>query len=563
MSKTRKPQKPVTPGQYPPAGVTLQRRPDGSTAVEVRGRWVCCVARDYLKAWDTHPFAPFGQLLELSRGELRFVNTSVLGLVFPWIERRRPANGWALAVGREAQRSALIRRKSIDPGMLLWLGRYLASETGWPLCEESATELLREAVRRVFRPPFTQKLLPLLAEPRSLGVLMSVLQEPWLEWDVVWNRFLDIFEAARGPALARIREVLATESHPDQVAALELLSYFPGEASHQLRSRYLRHPNPLVRRAAVDRLREYDAETLAHLRVLVLDDDPKIAAPAAVLLGDQDSEAVTPLCKAVKSPHPEVQIAAAKALGDRGNPEAISPIAEALEARLAEEHRGPVVFTLMEALQHLGKKECVPALALALQNPDTEIRTAAAGCLGLPQVPEAVPYLIPVMLKDPEIPVATVAAQSLVEIGDPAAGAAFVQALGHASWEVRAEATRGVGRFGSPKAGAALDHALGDLYPEVRVGAALALQQIALRFPEQAFRLRGAIPALRRLAGAWSGDTREARGAYRAALAQMDGATTHVDQLPLPAADLDARREELPVPASPAAPASEDLPLPS
>lgn len=189
--------------------------------------------------------------------------------------------------------------------------------------------------------------------------------------------------------------------------------------------------------------------------------------------------------------------------------------------------------TAAAALGEMRSLRAVPALLIALEDPQREVRMAAAGALGRLQAAEAVEALVD-RVADDRLPWA-VAGQALLSIGaealpglrrleespiaearafatelvgllgDAADAPALVVRLRDSSAEVRAKAARALGRLGAEEGAAGLRRALDDRIPFVRATAAIALGAIGDR---------EALPAL--LAQARSDRFEAARAAARA-----------------------------------------------
>jgi HEAT repeat protein len=135
----------------------------------------------------------------------------------------------------------------------------------------------------------------------------------------------------------------------------------------------------------------------------------------------------------------------------------------------------------------------VDALAVALRDPDIEVRTSAAQALGSMGDPRAVEALLQALRSDADAGVRKMAAWALGEIESPAAVGGLSQAVrSDSSAEVRAAAAWALGEIESAEAVGALGAALRDSSVEVRRNAVWALGEI-----ESADAVEWLVPALR------------------------------------------------------------------
>lgn len=121
----------------------------------------------------------------------------------------------------------------------------------------------------------------------------------------------------------------------------------------------------------------------------------------------------------------------------------------------------------------------VPALMLAVNDPDREVRTAAIRALGFLGAPEAVEALAAVLARTAAGPAgrevsARVVSGSLVRFG-PDTARALVPLLSHPAWRVRGAAAYLLGEVRATPHAQALVERLSDAEPDVRAKAAQAL----------------------------------------------------------------------------------------
>lgn len=113
---------------------------------------------------------------------------------------------------------------------------------------------------------------------------------------------------------------------------------------------------------------------------LLGDEQPAIRAAATQALGDLGDRGTTPqLIEQLKDPAVIVRAGAAEALGKIGDSSAVSPLADALQAR-DNYYRGSSLWVrahFVGALGEIGSRDAVPTLLRALDDTDTGVQQAA------------------------------------------------------------------------------------------------------------------------------------------------------------------------------------------
>jgi len=111
---------------------------------------------------------------------------------------------------------------------------------------------------------------------------------------------------------------------------------------------------------------------------LLAEHDPRVRAALLAIAGEFDTPAAVAICRgALEDPEPRVRMAACEAWRKRGGPEAVSLLA----ARAAADSDIDVRLRALRELGSLGDEAAVPALALALEDPDPAIQYRAVGSL--------------------------------------------------------------------------------------------------------------------------------------------------------------------------------------
>jgi HEAT repeat protein len=145
-----------------------------------------------------------------------------------------------------------------------------------------------------------------------------------------------------------------------------------------------------------------------------------------------------------------VRGAAARALGRTADPAVVPALLQALRDKA-----GLVYDFALNALieMHVDDPTVVTTLLGMVDDPDADIRRAAATLLGKQKASEAVPVLIN-LLGDEVLAVGHAAAEALGEIGDIQALAALVEILAspHTDWAMCINAAQAVGKLGDASA---------------------------------------------------------------------------------------------------------------
>eukprot|EP00930_Biecheleria_cincta_P076954 TRINITY_DN6419_c0_g1_i1.p1 TRINITY_DN6419_c0_g1~~TRINITY_DN6419_c0_g1_i1.p1 ORF type:complete len:985 (+),score=236.50 TRINITY_DN6419_c0_g1_i1:123-3077(+) len=211
------------------------------------------------------------------------------------------------------------------------------------------------------------------------------------------------------------------------------------------------------------------------------------AARSLERLGEHAALAVPALIQALKDPEEEVRAAVATALGQLG-----SASAQALPTLLQAASEDPVErvrVAACTALGHLGAlvgddDSVEPVLVARLEDSRSEVRSAAAGALGMLAMPSAVAPLA-LHLEDSEAHVRASAARALGNIGGADAAVALpklIQCLKDTDHVVRKATAVTLGRMGYHAAPAAITLAetMRDSNSQVREATAHALSLLEL-----------------------------------------------------------------------------------
>ncbi|NLP63329.1 HEAT repeat domain-containing protein [Paraburkholderia sacchari] len=233
-----------------------------------------------------------------------------------------------------------------------------------------------------------------------------------------------------------------------------------------------------VRRIAVLDLADLEDSSLVAPLIAALRDDPspEVRREAAFVLASWEQEdVVEALCATLLDADTGVREAAQQALAELKEPGS----ARVLRRWAAR----PEPFARRAALRGLRELRDAaafePALA-ALADADADVRLEAVAVLGWLKDRRAVAPLAALATADAHGAVrrAAVGALGFAAVNETDAGAALLNALADADWQVREEAATTLGKLRLPAARDALIHALDDDYWQVRLRAARALGRV-------------------------------------------------------------------------------------
>lgn len=249
----------------------------------------------------------------------------------------------------------------------------------------------------------------------------------------------------------------------------------------------LRSPTPGLPPLAEQLLLRLGASATPALVDALLNRHPDIRVKVAALLGhSQDPRAVPALVRALRSQYYLVREQAALALGNLLDPQALPAVLEAL--------KDPEPEVRTAAVSTAGRYEdpnTFDQMAdLLLEDPQIEVRQAAAKALGKTRRVEAIPYLMLALHDSFWWYEREAAAETLLDaieaIGQPAVDY-LLAALKDPEGAVRRFAAKLLGRIRDPRAIEPLGMALYDIHAEVGQAAAESLA----RFGEAGLRVLG------------------------------------------------------------------------
>ncbi|WP_206956095.1 HEAT repeat domain-containing protein [Trinickia acidisoli] len=231
-----------------------------------------------------------------------------------------------------------------------------------------------------------------------------------------------------------------------RAAAADSLSELKQASSGAVLQRWVRQPDPFVRRSVLRGLRELRcAEAFGHALSALDDDDATVRLEAVAVLGWlKDERALGPLAqRAAGDADAGVRRAAVGALG-------FAPAADETTAR---------------------------ALLAALRDDAWQVREEATATLGKLRTPSAVDPLV-AALDDPYWQIQLRAVRSLGQIRNARAAPAVAALLTHPIGNLRREAALALGELRDTGTLPALRDALLDSDPDVRKAARIAIAQI-------------------------------------------------------------------------------------
>ncbi len=195
-----------------------------------------------------------------------------------------------------------------------------------------------------------------IADPRTESLLIQALQSEEEDPDARAQVALGLGRIGTPRAFQSLARALSDANLVVADSASESLK-LAGVRALETLAEAVRHPNPAVRRRAVD-----------------------------ALGGVQDVRAVNLLAQALRDPDPVVRRASATALGEVGRPEAVSVLIGALRS-----DDGGVVQNAVQSLVRIGRPAIEPLTRL-LSDADEKVAYASASALSA--IPEAEPVLM-------------------------------------------------------------------------------------------------------------------------------------------------------------------------
>jgi HEAT repeat protein len=237
----------------------------------------------------------------------------------------------------------------------------------------------------------------------------------------------------------------------------------------------LSHEDCGVRRVAVlEFVDQGDEEDLPEIvRILSQDPEPQLRLEAAQALAGWDrTDTVAALAAALQDVPPVREAAAAslQEIKDPGLGVVLIPYARHADAF--------VVAAALRALKELRVVAAAEPALSALQHPDAPVRREAVGVLGWLKLGDALPRLARLVAEDPDTEVrrAVSGALGLAAPQNEVALAALKTGLRDSQWQVREEAATTLGKFNSDVGtNAVLREALEDEHWQVRLRAARSL----------------------------------------------------------------------------------------
>ena len=168
--------------------------------------------------------------------------------------------------------------------------------------------------------------------------------------------------------------------------------------------------DPAKRTQAANELIRLGPAAVDGLMEAVVGTDPSLATMAAQLLVKLGATAIPRLSEILSSAHPETRQRVADILGEMRHPNAIPSLIEAAHGQFFT-----VRARAASALAKIGDPQVVPLLIELLGDKEPPVRQAAALAVGTFKDPRCLIRLSDVLLEDPELEVRQAAAQGLAE----------------------------------------------------------------------------------------------------------------------------------------------------
>lgn len=231
-----------------------------------------------------------------------------------------------------------------------------------------------------------------------------------------------------------------------------------------------------TRDRAMQALIRLDADALPALLEALQTRDPNLLAIYEQSLVRIPS-ATLELVKVLSTAHPVLRARAADVLGLRRDKSAVPALLNALKSEFYTVRARAAI-----ALGRIGEKQAIPALMNTLKDPERDVRIAACLGLGFFKDPSTFDEIANLLLDDPEIEVRQAAAKVLGESRHPAALSFLMEALRDSYWWYERETAAGDLLTAIENMGAAavepLIEALKDKEGAVRKYAAILLGRI-------------------------------------------------------------------------------------
>jgi HEAT repeat protein len=233
-----------------------------------------------------------------------------------------------------------------------------------------------------------------LNDPRSIPYAIKLLSD---RSPLVTSSAVFVLQTLKKQALEPIIELLDTapiKSYPAIFQALTLVS--PRTANAKL-NQLIQHTQATKRQQAAAILAELkEHQAIPALSILLQDPVPTVRSAAAQTLREFSSKRALPaLINAITDSDANVRAYAAEALGKIGDKRAVKPLLaladDTSEVDTGNPHtmRSVVIF----ALSQIGDRQALNTLLTALNDPDADVRWAAAIGLGKIKDPSAIPAL--------------------------------------------------------------------------------------------------------------------------------------------------------------------------
>jgi HEAT repeat protein len=168
--------------------------------------------------------------------------------------------------------------------------------------------------------------------------------------------------------------------------------------------------DPAKRAQAATELSRLGPAAVDGLMEAVVGKDSNLATMAGQLLVKLGATAIPRLSELLASAHPETRQRVADLLGETRHPSAVPPLTQAARGEFFT-----VRARAASALAKIGDAKAVPTLIALLGDPEPTVRIAAALAVGIFHDPSSIIRLSDVLLEDPQLEVRQAAAQGLAE----------------------------------------------------------------------------------------------------------------------------------------------------
>ncbi|MEA2163586.1 MAG: hypothetical protein QOK37_1713 [Thermoanaerobaculia bacterium] len=240
-----------------------------------------------------------------------------------------------------------------------------------------------------------------ITDPRSIDYLLAKLDDTDVASQQAAVNAISALVAAypekKNEVLTRIRRLLQATSVPMKLNSLSVFVNIQGDGYHDELLLASKDSDPVIRQKAISLMGKFSEERFADQLVLSLADEATAVRLAAInaIVRHLPAQGLEPLISALEDSDIWIRTAAAQALGEYRHPDALQPLMHHLEHDLP-----PVRIAAIEALGKSGDERVMDVLVNCAHESDLEVRRAAILALGRVPGDEVFDYLMFVTTDD-------------------------------------------------------------------------------------------------------------------------------------------------------------------